>query len=68
MSSTPRSNAPIKIWFNPSRLWRATKDLSPVQAEELMDRISTLCECRDFESLKDYDFIRVGQYHEVRWS
>ncbi len=33
-----------------------------------MERIVALAERNDFDSLKSYEFIRVGQYREVSWS
>ncbi len=59
---------PVRVWFNPVKLWRATEKMKPSEADALMERICLLAERKDFAALQQYDFIRVGRYRDIHWS
>jgi hypothetical protein len=51
---------PNRIWFNPPKLWAATKDMRPEASTELLDRIIELAESQDLEELRKFDFVSFG--------
>jgi hypothetical protein len=50
-----------RVWLAPQRFWSATKEMSVEETERLFEHIMFLSEVRDFESLRKFDFIVVGE-------
>ncbi len=59
---------PLRVWFHPAKLWQATEKMSKAEADALIESLSALAECGDFDALKKYDFIRVGVYRDIQGS
>lgn len=59
---------PVRVWFNPVKLWKVTEKMGQAEADELVEHVSLLAEQRDFGALRQYDFVRVGPYRDIRWS
>jgi len=51
---------PTRIWLNPPKFWMATKGMSQEEVDRWMDHIWDLAERSDLESLKQFDFIMLG--------
>jgi len=48
-----------RIWLHPPEYWAATADMSPEEAEQFMNKILSLAENHEFETLRKYDFISI---------
>jgi len=49
-----------RVWINPPKFWAATKQMSPEEADKLVDKLMSLSEIGDFEALQKFDFIAIG--------
>lgn len=59
---------PVRVWFNPVKLWQVTDKLDRSEADALIERVCLLAERGDYAALQQYDFVRIGQYRDIRWS
>ena len=51
---------PDRIWFNPPRFWAATRKMTKDEAQQFREQIYSLAERKDFDRLRKYDFIQIG--------
>jgi hypothetical protein len=54
---TNRNN---RVWINPPKFWAATKQMSREDAEKLVEKLMSLSELGDFETLRKFDFVVIG--------
>jgi len=59
------TNSSDRIWLLPHKFWSATKQMPQHEAENLLERVASLCEKQDFETLKKFDFIAIGKRPRV---
>lgn len=57
------TNQADRVWLVPQRFWSATKGMSAEETEKLMEHLMCLSVARDFESLRKFEFIVVGNDH-----
>lgn len=57
------TNRTDRVWLNPPKFWAATKQMSPEEAERLVEKLISLSESGDFEALQKFDFIVIGGPH-----
>ena len=50
-----------RVWLNPPKFWAATKQMSREEAEKLVEKLMSLSEIGDFETLQKFDFIVIGK-------
>jgi hypothetical protein len=55
------ANQMDRVWLVPQRFWSATKEMSAEETERLIEHLMYLSQIRDFESLRQFDFIVVGR-------
>jgi len=58
--STAEVNTNERIWFFPDKFWRATKNMPPDEAANLMAEVEHYAEVRDIEALRKFPFVVVG--------
>jgi len=49
-----------RIWFFPHKFWQATKDMPKEEAADLMAEVESYAAAGDFQALKKYPFVFVG--------
>jgi hypothetical protein len=54
-------NQTDRVWLMPQKFWSATKEMSVDETERLVEHLMLLSAAQDFESLRKFDFIFVGQ-------
>ncbi len=54
------SEYPERIWFYPPKFWAATRGMSQQQIDELKDKLTRMAEEKDFNGLRQFDFIYIG--------
>lgn len=54
------TNINERVWINPPKFWAATKKMSPEEADKLVEKLVSLSEIGDFETLKKFDFVVIG--------
>jgi len=54
------TNRTDRVWINPPKFWAATKQMSPEEADKLVEKLVSLSEIGDFETLQKFDFIAIG--------
>lgn len=59
-------NQPDRVWLLPPKFWSATKAMPAEEIETLVERLMVFSAAQDFESLKKFDFIVVGNSHPNR--
>ncbi len=53
-----------RIWFFPHKFWQATKGMPKDEVARLMSQVEEAAEARNFDALKKYPFVFVGDpYH-----
>jgi len=55
-----------RIWLIPQKFWAATKGVPQEEVDQLVDRLMCLAESRDFDALRKYDFISIGDKYLER--
>ena len=50
-----------RVWLVPQRFWSATREMSVEETERLIEHLMYLSTIHDFESLRKFDFIVVGE-------
>lgn len=55
---------PQRIWFDPPKFWAATRNMTKEEADWLSEKICELAEKQDFETLRRFSFIHIGNYYE----
>jgi hypothetical protein len=58
--NTAEINQRERIWFFPNKFWAATKGMPADEANRLMEEVERLAEAKDFEGLRKYPFVFVG--------
>lgn len=51
----------VRIWFLPHPYWQITKGMTPEETDALMAEVEQLANARDFEALRKYSFIHIGE-------
>ena len=51
---------PDRIWFDPPKFWAATRNMTREEADFLGEKIYELAEKKDFETLRRFSFIYIG--------
>ena len=54
------TNSSERVWINPPKFWAATKQMSTEEAEKLVEKLMSLSEVGDYETLQKFDFIKIG--------
>ena len=54
------TNSSERVWINPPKFWAATKQMSKEEAEKLVEKLMSLSEVGDYETLQKFDFIKIG--------
>ncbi len=49
-----------RIWFFPHKFWQATKGMPKDEVTRLMSKVEEEAEAKNFEALKKYPFVFVG--------
>ena len=49
-----------RIWFFPHKFWQATKGMPKEEVNRLMSKVEEEAEAKDFEALRKYPFVFVG--------
>ena len=66
MQAEGGSNNPIevshreRIWFFPHKFWQATKGMPKDEVAQLMSKVEEEAEAKNFDALKKYPFVFVG--------
>jgi len=66
MQAEAGSNSPIevshreRIWFFPHKFWQATKGMPKDEVAQLMSKVEEEAEAKNFDALKKYPFVFVG--------
>jgi hypothetical protein len=55
------ANQAERVWLVPQKFWAATKGKSVEETDRLIEHLMFLSKARDFESLRKFDFIVVGE-------
>jgi hypothetical protein len=48
-----------RIWFFPHKFWATTRGMPKEQTDRLLSKVISLAEARDFEALREYDFVSI---------
>lgn len=59
-NSTTEINRRERIWFFPHKFWQATKGMPKDEVARLMSQVEEAAETKDFDTLKKYPFVFVG--------
>jgi hypothetical protein len=51
---------PDRVWLNPPKFWAATRHMTKEETTAFFDYVYSLAEQRDFERLRRYSFIEIG--------
>jgi len=49
-----------RVWFFPHKFWQATKGMPKDEVARLMSKVEEEAEAQDFDALKKYSFVYVG--------
>ena len=55
-----------RVWFLPDIYWNITKGMLESEIDALMCEVERLAEARDYEALRNYPFIYVGESRHRR--
>lgn len=58
--NSSESDARNRIWFFPHKWWQATKGMSKEDIADLMARVEQEAANQNFDALKKYPFVFVG--------
>jgi hypothetical protein len=58
--SVVNNNQRERIWFFPNKFWAATKGMPAEEVSKLMEEVEGYAEARNFEALRKYPFVFVG--------
>lgn len=59
-SSTTEVVKRQRIWFFPHKFWQATKGMPKDEVNRLMSQVEEEAEANDFDALRKYPFVFVG--------
>ena len=59
MNASDAGNA--RVWLLPHIYWNITKGMSQTEIDALMCEVERLAEAQDYEALRNYPFIYVGE-------
>jgi len=59
-STTAEAVQRERIWFFPHKFWQATKGMPKDEVSRLMSKVEEAAEAKDFDALKKYPFVFVG--------
>jgi len=59
-SATTEVGRRERIWFFPHKFWQATKGMPKEEVNRLMTKVEEEAEARNFDALKKYPFVFVG--------
>lgn len=59
-STTTEVSHRERIWFFPHKFWQATKGMPKDEVAQLMSKVEEEAQAKDFEALKKYTFVFVG--------
>jgi len=59
-NSTTEVGQRERIWFFPHKFWQATKGMPKEEVNRLMSKVEEAAEAKDFDALKKYPFVYVG--------
>lgn len=51
----------LRVWLLPHLYWKQTKGMRAEEIDELMSEVERLAEARDFDALRKYAFIYIGE-------
>lgn len=57
-----------RIWFFPDKFWRATKNMPPDEAANLMAEVESYAAAGDTQALRKYPFVVVGDPYKKKQS
>ena len=57
-----------RIWFFPDKFWRATKNMPPDEASNLMAEVERYAAAGDVQALRKYPFVVVGDPYKKKQS
>jgi hypothetical protein len=60
LGSSTETNARERIWFFPHKFWQATKGMTQEEKTQLMSQVEQEAEARNFEALRKYPFVFIG--------
>jgi len=49
-----------RIWFFPHKFWQATKGMPKDEVSRLMSKVEEEAEAKNFDALRKYPFVYVG--------
>ncbi len=49
-----------RVWFFPHKFWQVTKGMSKDEVSRLMSQVEEEAEAKNFDALKKYPFVYVG--------
>ena len=55
-----------RIWFFPHKFWQATKGMPKEEVTRLMSQVEEEAKAKDFDALKKYPFVFVGDPYRNR--
>jgi len=58
--SSLEANPRERIWFFPHKFWQATKGMPKDEVAKLMSEVEGYAEAKNFEALRKYPFVFVG--------
>lgn len=59
-NNAPETNHRERIWFFPDKFWAATKGMPAEEVNHLMEEVEHYAEAKDFDALRKYPFVFVG--------
>ena len=63
-NQTSDTSSGQRVWFFPHKFWQATKGMPKDEVAQLMSKVEEEAEARDFEALKKYPFVYVGNPYQ----
>ncbi len=58
--SSAEVNHRERIWFFPHKFWQATKGMPEDEVSRLMSEVEKLAEAKNFDELRKYPFVFIG--------
>jgi len=55
-----------RIWFFPHKFWQATKGMPKEEVTRLMSQVEEEANAKDFDALKKYPFVFIGDPYRNR--
>jgi hypothetical protein len=59
-NSTTETMQRERVWFFPHKFWQATKGMPKDEVARLMSQVEEEAEAKNFDALKKYPFVYVG--------